>query len=565
MAEAPNSPNFSGSKAVVVPTGPDGAVNSATNPLFVAVTGSGVTATQVEGTAAGNAPAVGNPVQTGGIYELTPSTYDNGDAVPLHTDVNGNLKTTSVSIGVISAANSSAVTLGGGAVFTGTSVSTLPYGSIFVSVISDVASATNGLSLQQSSNGTNWDITDTYTVAAGAAKAVIAPRQAAFFRVVYTNGAGAQASFRLQTILNGQMPTAASVKIADGLTTENDAEETIAAIGLFDGTSTLNLLRGSATGGAFMQGNIASGVADSGNPVKMGGVNNTTAPTLTNGQRGDVQLGVRGSQFVYIKSDGNNNAADVSSSGADGSSVGNMLNVYSAGRLWNSATYDRAPGNTTGAFVAGAIAAGAADSGNPVKVGGKYNATAPTLVDGNRGDIQLGSRGALNVQLTSANAAGIINNTTMNVDGISAVANAIDVMAIPVLINGAGTLDRQRGNVETGALITLAAAAPATTNSADTVNYNGRGVMVTIDITAIATQTVTVNIQLKDPTSGKYVTLLASTALAAVATTVMTVYPGCIAVANSVANLPMPRTWRVQTVGAVGGTVSLTVAASIIL
>jgi hypothetical protein len=52
----------------------------------------GTSSTQVQGTAAGNAAAVGNPVQTGGIHETTSSTYDNNDAVPLHTDPNGNLR-----------------------------------------------------------------------------------------------------------------------------------------------------------------------------------------------------------------------------------------------------------------------------------------------------------------------------------------------------------------------------------------------------------------------------------------------------------------------------------------
>lgn len=42
-------------------------------------------------------------------------------------------------------------------------------------------------------------------------------------------------------------------------------------------------------------GNVASGATDSGNPVKVGGVYNTTPPTLTNGQRGDAQLLVDGS------------------------------------------------------------------------------------------------------------------------------------------------------------------------------------------------------------------------------------------------------------------------------
>jgi hypothetical protein len=60
-------------------------------------------------------------------------------------------------------------------------------------------------------------------------------------------------------------------------------------------------------------------------------------------------------------------------------------------------------GSTWGALVTGAtsssgdVAAGAADSGNPVKMGGKYNAAAPTLDDGDRGDAQLDVNGNLRV------------------------------------------------------------------------------------------------------------------------------------------------------------------------
>lgn len=48
--------------------------------------------------------------------------------------------------------------------------------------------------------------------------------------------------------------------------------------------------------------------------------------------------------------------------------------------------------NTTTLVVGGNVAAGATDSGNPLKVGGKYNSTLPTLTDGQRGDSQLTSR-----------------------------------------------------------------------------------------------------------------------------------------------------------------------------
>lgn len=45
--------------------------------------------------------------------------------------------------------------------------------------------------------------------------------------------------------------------------------------------------------------------------------------------------------------------------------------------------------------VVGNVAAGSADSKNPVKVGGVYNATFPTLTDGQRGNLQLTSSGEL--------------------------------------------------------------------------------------------------------------------------------------------------------------------------
>ena len=45
-------------------------------------------------------------------------------------------------------------------------------------------------------------------------------------------------------------------------------------------------------------GNVASGSADSGNPVKIGGVFHTSFPTLTDGQRGDIQLDSSARQVI---------------------------------------------------------------------------------------------------------------------------------------------------------------------------------------------------------------------------------------------------------------------------
>lgn len=58
-------------------------------------TGTGTGSGQVQGTAADNAAAVGNPVQTGAVYNTAAPTYANGDIATNQADVNGNLKVTS--------------------------------------------------------------------------------------------------------------------------------------------------------------------------------------------------------------------------------------------------------------------------------------------------------------------------------------------------------------------------------------------------------------------------------------------------------------------------------------
>lgn len=64
---------------------------------------------------------------------------------------------------------------------------------------------------------------------------------------------------------------------------------------------------------------------------------------------------------------------------------------------------------------AGGIASGTADSGSPVKVGAKYNATPPTFTDGQRGDAQIDSKGNLrSVIMDAAGNARGVNVTAAN-------------------------------------------------------------------------------------------------------------------------------------------------------
>lgn len=57
---------------------------------------------------------------------------------------------------------------------------------------------------------------------------------------------------------------------------------------------------GDLGGNTIVVGNVAAGVADSGAPVKTGGKYNTTAPVLTNGQRGDTQLDAGANTMVTL-------------------------------------------------------------------------------------------------------------------------------------------------------------------------------------------------------------------------------------------------------------------------
>lgn len=73
--------------------------SDASGNLKVTLAGAtGASATQVQGPAADNAAAVGNPVRTGAKYNLSTQTYADGDIADNQADVNGNLKVTQATL-----------------------------------------------------------------------------------------------------------------------------------------------------------------------------------------------------------------------------------------------------------------------------------------------------------------------------------------------------------------------------------------------------------------------------------------------------------------------------------
>lgn len=139
--------------------------------------------------------------------------------------------------GIISTANSTSVALAAGGVFTGPAEDITEFADVRLLVFADQPSAVDGLQLQQSTNGTNWDSVDAFTVPATTGRPFSIGASARFFRIVYTNGATAQTAFRLQTKLYKAYGKGASVRPQDGRSNENDFEEILAFAMGYNGTS----------------------------------------------------------------------------------------------------------------------------------------------------------------------------------------------------------------------------------------------------------------------------------------------------------------------------------------
>ena len=98
--------------------------------------------------------------------------------------------------------------------------------------------------------------------------------------------------------------------------------------------------------------------------------------------------------------------------------------------------------------------------------------------------------------------------------------------------------------------VLASAARTATVNSDVIPNAAGhRGLHLIIDATAItATPSVVFTIQGYSGLGDDYYTILASAAIVGTGTTVLRVYPGCIAASNLIANDCLPIQWRVAAV-----------------
>lgn len=138
---------------------------------------------------------------------------------------------------IVSTVNSTATPLGSGATFTGIAEEVTNASVVSILVFADQDSATDGLKVQWSSNATNWDDDDLFTISANNGKFYTFAPEARYFRVVYTNGAIAQSVFRLQTIFKSVYTKPSSHRVGESISQEDDAELVKAVLtGATDGT-----------------------------------------------------------------------------------------------------------------------------------------------------------------------------------------------------------------------------------------------------------------------------------------------------------------------------------------
>lgn len=247
-----------------------------------------------------------------------------------------------------------------------------------------------------------------------------------------------------------------------------------------------NIVTAGVNGLQAIGGNVASGVTDTANPVKIGAVYNATQPTVTTGQRVDAQSDNRGNLMTYLATkidptndkinigDGTNSISIVTSSGAVAENTATWLKtasaIYGLDTSASAGSQDvplkvestaqpnlrvtwyntgNQMGTTTSpVVVGGAAAAGATAAGNPVQAGGVFNTSPATITTGQAGALQLDNVQNLLVKVNTAlpTGANVIGALTANQS-----VNVAQVAGTNTVTAGVNGLQAVGGNVASAA------------------------------------------------------------------------------------------------------------------
>lgn len=210
--------------------------------------------------------------------------------------------------------------------------------------------------------------------------------------------------------------------------------------------------------------------------------------------------------------------------------------------------------------ITGDVAHDAADSGNPLKIGGKASTAKPAAVsNGDRVNAWFDEYGQMHIILENSNnivgkmgidqsTPGTTNQVSTELPDAAALADGASNPITPMTgaaeqqFNGI-TWDRRRNNLQGTLLDSLART--ETVSTADQTNYNGRGIHIILDVTSITdTPSIVLKIEGKSA-SGMYYTLIEGAAVTGIGTHIYKVMPWATVVANEAVADQLPRTWRV--------------------
>jgi hypothetical protein len=200
-------------------------------------------------------------------------------------------------------------------------------------------------------------------------------------------------------------------------------------------------------------GNVASGSADSGNPIKVGGVYHAAPIALADGQRGDAQLDANGYLLVHVASGSTGNAA----AGATGSAVpaqADFAGLNVAGDLRGQ----------TGVNPSGAVYAAQTDLAS---VGGATFALG-----------QQAAASSIPVVLTAAQLSALTPLSTVSISG------TVPVSAAPIR----GALTDRSGTITAGGTAQTLAAANAARSTFFFQNNSSGALWINFTATAVQSQ-----------------------------------------------------------------------------
>lgn len=190
---------------------------------------------------------------------------------------------------------------------------------------------------------------------------------------------------------------------------------------------------------AQVVGNVAAATADSGNPVKAGGIYTATLPTLTDGSRGNLQLTIRGGLLTSI-SDPTGNAMVAVGANSDGASANsNVLRVGAQNLVYNGITFDRMRGDTNGSYAvskgSGTIATAQVSVGTASTqiVAARAGRGSVKITNLGTTDVYIGVSGVTSTTgdlLPGTKGASITIPTNAAVFGVAGTAQSVSVMEV---------------------------------------------------------------------------------------------------------------------------------------